>query len=266
MARKKWVNLTKGKYKIIQSVARAFSIIDCFTEEDSQLSLNEISRKTQLNINTTRGLVQTLLHFDYLAFDEKQNKFRLGLIFIEKSEIAHFEYTKRIIDLVQGNLQQIADNYFVSIRMMSIENTQVSTVVECTPAKSRYALIIHDSTEFPLYASATGKIILAYAEKNYRDHLVENFDWKQYGKNTHTSQETLEKELEKINQTGVSLEEEELGVGFSSIAVPIFKDDELEYSISVTTTVERLVRIKKDIIKDLKAIKSKIIQNVEELN
>src|SRR5699024_6785873 len=107
---------------------------------------------------------------------------------------------------------------------------------------------------------------LAYAEKNYRDHLVENFDWKQYGKNTHTSQETLEKELEKINQTVVSLEDDEIGVGFSSIAVPIFKDDELEYSISVTTTVERLVRIKKDSIKDLRAIKSKISQDAEELN
>lgn len=259
-------NLVNGKYKIIQSVARAFSIIDCFTEEDSQLSLNEISQKTQLNINTTRGLVQTLLHFDYLAYDEKQNKFRLGLIFIEKAEIAHFEYTKRIIDLVQSDLQEIADKYMVSIRLMSIENTQVSTVTECTPTSSRYALVIHDSTEFPLYASATGKIILAFSEKRYSEHLIKQFDWKQYGKNTHSNQETLEKDLEIIKQTGVSMEEEELGVGFSSVAVPVFRDDELIYSISVTTTVERLHSIKKKLISELKIIKDKIDRAISELD
>lgn len=250
--------MTKGKYKIIQSVARAFSIIDCFTEEESQLTLNEISEKTQLNINTTRGLVQTLLQYEYLAYDEKYNTFRLGLIFIEKAEIAHFEFTKRIITLVQGDLQKVADHFAVSIRIMSIENTQASTVVERKPSRSRYSLAIHDATEFPLYASATGKIILANLEPSYRDQIIENFDWKQYGKNTHTNRETLLTELEKINKTDVSLEEEELGVGFSSLAVPIFKDDELIYSISITTTEEILSSHQNEMIEALNKIKEKI--------
>lgn len=100
----------------------SIAIIDCFTEgEKHSLTLNEISRKTGLNINTTRGLVQTLLHFEYLVYDDRLNKFSLGLVFIEKAEIAHYEYTNRIIRLIQGDLQKIADDFSISIRLISVK-------------------------------------------------------------------------------------------------------------------------------------------------
>lgn len=250
--------MTKPKYKIIQSVARAFSIIDCFDEDHTQLTLNEISKMTGLNINTTRGIVHTLLNYDYLAYDEKMNTFRLGLIFIEKAEIAHFEFTRRIIQLVLKDLQKVADDYAVSIRMLSIESTQASIVTEMKPSRSRYSLTIHDASEFPLYASATGKIILAYLEPSYRDQLIENFDWKQFGKHTHQDAKSLVKDLETIKETAVSIENEELGIGFSSVAVPIFNDDELMYSISVTTTKEILNQHEPALIQVLNQIKEKI--------
>lgn len=255
-----------GKYKIIQSVARAFAIIDCFTEGETQLTLNEISRKTGLNINTTRGLVQTLLHFEYLVYDDRLNKFSLGLVFIEKAEIAHYEYTNRIIRLIQGDLQKIADDFSVSIRLISVENTQASIVEDFKPLRSRYSLTIHDSTEFPLYASATGKLILANLDPNYRDKVIDNFEWKSFGKNTHLNRETLLKDLEKISQDQVSVEDEELSVGYSSLAIPVFNEGELVYSISITTTVEILNKHRDAMRERLQVVKDKIHQAVNEIH
>ena len=65
-----------AKYKLIQSLSRAFAIIDCFTTDKKELTLNEISETLELNINTTRGLVQTLLHYDYLSYDKELNRDR----------------------------------------------------------------------------------------------------------------------------------------------------------------------------------------------
>lgn len=253
-----------GKYKIIQSVARAFAIIDCFTEEETQLTLNEISEKTGLNINTTRGLVQTLLHFEYLAYDDRLNTFSLGLIFIEKAEIAHYEFTNRIVQSVQGDLQKVADDFSVSIRLISVENTQATTVEEFKPMNSRYSLVIHDSTEFPLYASATGKLILAYLEPRYLNQVVDSFEWKQFGPNTIDSKDSLMAELKAISQKQVSIEDEELGVGYSSLAIPVFKDGELVYSLSITTTVEILNRHKDQMIEAVQAIKDRVDQAIQE--
>ena len=51
----------KKNQRLIQSLSRAFAIIDCFDEEHKELTLNDISDMVALNINTTRGLVQTLV-------------------------------------------------------------------------------------------------------------------------------------------------------------------------------------------------------------
>ena len=55
--------------KLIQSIQRAFEIIECFNEDNEELRLNDISTMLNLNINTTRGIVNTLVYFSYLEHD-----------------------------------------------------------------------------------------------------------------------------------------------------------------------------------------------------
>ena len=53
--------------RLIQSIQRAFNIIDCFNNDNTELSLPQISEKVKLHINTTRGIVNTLVANGYLA-------------------------------------------------------------------------------------------------------------------------------------------------------------------------------------------------------
>ena len=46
---------------VIQSIQRAINILNCFNQNELELSLNVISEKVKLNINTTRGLVNSLV-------------------------------------------------------------------------------------------------------------------------------------------------------------------------------------------------------------
>ena len=57
----------KKQGPFIQSLQRATDILNCFTAKEPSLSLAQISQKTGLNINTTRGLVNTLVHEDLIA-------------------------------------------------------------------------------------------------------------------------------------------------------------------------------------------------------
>ena len=250
----------KKNYKLIQSLARAFTIINCFSKDESQLTLNEISQKTDLNINTPRGLVQTLLHYHYLAYDEAANTYRLGLVFMEKARIAQFEFNNRLINLVRSDLQQLADTFSVSTRMMSIEGTQAPIVIEAKPSQARYSLVVHESTEFPLYATATGKLILANLDSDYRDQVIDQFEWKEFGPNNHTNKESLLKDLAQIKDRELSVENQELGLGFSSLAVPVFLEGALIYSLSLTTTDEILKAKQDQMLEGLKQIKDKLNQ------
>lgn len=247
-----------AKYKLIQSLTRAFSIIDCFTNETKELTLNEISDQLELNINTTRGLVQTLLHFDYLSYDKEINRYRLGTIYLEKAEIAQFDYTEKIIYLIKSDLQNIADKYSVSSRLIAIDNLSTRNVAEYRPIRSRYILTIHDQSEFPLHASATGKLILANLDKKEQNHAFKTMRWENYAKKTWMNQKDLETHLEQIKEEGISIEEDELGDGYSAIAIPIYQEEKLAYAISVVSTTQIIQDHSEDLVQSMTQIRDSV--------
>ena len=247
-----------GSYKIIQSLSRAFMIIDCFTEDEKELTLNDISEKVDLNINTTRGLVQTMLHYNYLSYDAHEKNYRLGPVFLEKFEIAQYDYTEKIIDMIRGGLQRIADEYFVSTRFHSVENLSISTLLERKPSRSRYMLAIHNQTDFPLTASASGKLILAHLTDEHLSQVLDKVRWEKYGQGTITDRKILEKQLIDIAKEDVSIERDELGDGYASIAIPVFREDQLVYTISAVSTTQLIDDSYDELIQALRGIREQI--------
>lgn len=247
-----------GSYKIIQSLSRAFQIIDCFTEEEKELTLNEISEKLSLNINTTRGLVQTMLYYNYLSYDAYDKIYRLGAIFLEKVDIAQYDYTEKIIDLIRDDLQQIADQYFVSTRFHSVENLSITTILERKPSRSRYMLTIHNQTDFPLNASASGKLILAHLGEEHLEQVLAKLRFEKYAQGTITNRTVLKKQLIDIAKNDVSLEHDELGDGYSSLAIPVFREGQLAYTISTLSTTQLIEDAQEGIVESLQGIRDKI--------
>lgn len=247
-----------GSYKIIQSLARAFSIIDCFTKDTKELSLNDISESLHLNINTTRGLVQTLLHFNYLSFDENERLYRLGSVFLDKAEIARHDYTEKILLAISGDLQRVADKYSVSTRFHSVENVNITTLMKKRPSRSRYILSVHNQTEFPLNASASGKLILAHLDEKQKALELEKIRWEKFGNQTILAREELEEQLIEIIERDVSIEEDELGDGYSSMAIPVFKDEQLVFTISVFSTTQLIKESFEDLLNELRNVRENI--------
>lgn len=249
-----------ANYKLIQSLSRAFTIIDCFSVDEKELTLNEISEKVNLNINTTRGLVQTLLHYNYLSYEEHDRTYRLGAIFLEKVEIAQYDYTEKIIRIIRDDLQQIADKYSVSSRFHAVKNLNITNIVECRPSRSRYMLAIHSQTDFPLHASASGKLILAHLNEEHQNHVLNKISWEKYGNSTITNRADLESQLVDVKANGVSVEKDELGDGYSSIAIPVFKGGNLVYTLSVVSTTQLIQDSHNDLLNELRNIREQIYE------
>lgn len=70
--------------RLIQSIQRAFNIIDCFNNDNTELSLPQISEKVKLHINTTRGIVNTLVANGYLACNAEKIHIALGWFILQK--------------------------------------------------------------------------------------------------------------------------------------------------------------------------------------
>jgi len=247
--------------KLIQSVARAAKIIECFTEDTPRLTLNEISKQTEININTARGIVQTLVYYNYLSYDTQERVYRLGLIFSEKSALSSMDLTERMIPVLDELMQSTANELGVSLRLISVDGSDTANVFGVNPRTSRYILNIRENVGFPLHASATGKLILSNMKKNKRDTYISGIEWKGYGRKTIEDTENLKNSIKEVIEKGYSYEDEELGFGFSSIAIPIYdKSGEIIYTLSSTGISEIMNDNKMDIFSTLKEMREKVIQ------
>lgn len=231
---------------MIQSIQRAVNIINCFDENELELSLNKISELLNLNINTTRGIVNTLVGTDLLRHNPN-NTYSLSIFFLQKASLIN----KTIIGLAKeasfAFLEEIAEKYRVSSRLLVASSRGIDTLIIVNPKNSHYLLTNSHETPMPLHAMASGKMFLAYNRK-----LLETVRFFPFTENTAASEAELSPQLEAILRDGYSSEIEELGTGISSVAVPILtKEKTLFGAISITTLTPLLDTIRQDVIPEM---------------
>ncbi|MFK4784375.1 IclR family transcriptional regulator [Fusobacterium sp. MFO224] len=241
----------KKEIKIIQSIQRAVNILNCFDEKNMELSLKTISDRIDLNINTTRGIMNTLVLNELVSHDEKKNTYSIGNFFMLKSNLLQKSNINRAKELSVDLLTDLSEKFKVSSRLQIIESDNIFTAKTVNPKLSHYILTSTQSLNFPLHATASGKILLKYRNKN-----LEDLDLERFTENTITKKEALEKELQMIEKNGYATEFDEIGFGISSIAVPIFDNSNSIFgAISVTAITPIIEKLKDEIILELKALK-----------
>lgn len=234
--------------KVIQSIQRAVNILNCFDNEHLELSLNTISQKVDLNINTTRGLVNSLVANDLISHNTKNNTYSIGNYFLLKSNLIVKNNINRAKDLSFDILDNLADTFNVSSRLQIITSDNIFTANIVNPKNSHYILTSTQESNFPLHATSSGKLLLLYRQKK-----LENLKLERFTENTITDTELLKKELEQININRYSTEYDEIGFGVSSIAVPIFDNNGFIFgTISVTALTPIIKKLKNEIVKELK--------------
>ena len=111
--------MEKKLQKPIQSVERAIKILDCFSLITPSLSLASISEMTGLNINTTRGLVNTLVENQLLLRDADTGNYKLGFYFVSKALIVILDYSSHFwMKLPRNIIFPPACRWFITIKYL----------------------------------------------------------------------------------------------------------------------------------------------------
>ena len=194
----------------VRSVDRALDILDCFMS-DSELSLLEIAKHTDLSPSTVHRIIGVLMERHYLERREDDKKFLLG------SRI------RQLFDKDGGNLH--ADLKRVSLAPMSrlreMYNENVILYVQDDVYKLCIAIcestrpvreIVSVGEHHLLTKGAAGRILLAYMDRKTRDRLFKDTQFD-------------ESRLEAARRKGYTLSRGEREEGLVGIAVPIYNFD-----------------------------------------
>lgn len=216
------------------------------------MSLKEISENLNLNISTARGLVNTLHQNGFLSKNEETKEYFLGYEFLTKSQFLYELQIRSIRDIAIPYMEAIADKYSATCYLQVSFYSDVYTVETITSKKCHYSYMPKSGYNLPLYATASGKLLIAYMSKEERKKLIDNIKFEAFTQNTIISTEEFTKELDKILITGYATEIEELDLAISSIAVPFFDHQaNLAGTISLVASAVIIEKFLKHAAKDL---------------
>ena len=206
--------------KQIQSVQRAINILNCFTATNTALTLGQISSRLNLNKGTVHGILNTLHNNGYIS-QNLSGQYMLGAELFNKACLAPDTRKKICIDHGHDHMQALSDRFQANGTLFSVEDKRL--LVLDTTEPTTCAFIVRRATPgISLYGSASGKLLLAHLAPKELDSYLAKGPFPALTDHTKNTRDLLEKELAHIRESGYSYEHNELFMGVSAIAVPIF--------------------------------------------
>lgn len=253
--------------KRIQSIQRAVDILNCFSEETPNLALNQISQRLSLNINTVRGLVNTLVANGLITHNAAENTYSLGLYFVLKSNLVY--ETRKLgsfIDMVKPYLQTITEKHAVFSSIQIVNQSNIFMIETMQPSQSHYKIMAQLYSPIAFHCTSSGKLYLQYLPDARRSAVMDEIDYTLYTPYTIRDRSTLMLHLEKQKETIYSTEFDELAVGISSIAAPVLLPNNRLFGTISVTAPSQIIKDNLDAISsDLIAVGKIIAANLSKL-
>lgn len=200
---------------MIQSVERAVRILQCF-EDQEQLGITQIAKKTGLTKSTAFGLVSTLVETGLLEQDGATSQYRLGLELFRLGNRVDAGGRQQIV----AELAALCETLGETVNYMRPEGTDIVYLVKKETSHSmRICTTI--GQRLPMYCTAGGKAIMALLPEAEREQILHSFRFSAFTANTVTTVTALRRELETARAEGCAYDREELELGLTCIAVPI---------------------------------------------
>jgi len=203
----------------IRSVNRALKLLKCFSFEKKQLSLNELSAMLGLNKSTVHRLVKTLEEEDMLKKDTASEVYSLGIAVFQLGNIYRdsLELRSAALPIMQALALSVGETVLINIysefQKITIEKVEGPQGLRPT---------IKVGHVLPAHVGSSGKVILAFMDKEDIDQQFKKRDLQAFTDHTIIDKEILKKELEQIRAAGYSVGFEERTVGGAGVSAPIF--------------------------------------------
>ena len=205
--------------KETQSISRAIAILDCFRDIQPELGVREIARQVELHPSTVGRLLVTLTSLGILNQDKDTQKYRMGSKVLRWGAV----YTSNM------DLRLEARPYMEELHKQTKETIHLDIpdgttriCIERVESSQSLRWVARIGERKPYYASAGGKVMLAYFSPTLQSEILKNEPIEQLTAKTTTNLKLLKQEFDLIRDRGYSISEGERVEGVSCVAAPIF--------------------------------------------
>src|SRR3954464_9837209 len=204
-----------------QSLERGLAILSTFGSARPLLGVSDLSREVGLSRSTTHRYVATLAALGYLQQDAETRKYRLGprVLDLGFSAINSME----LRHVWAPHLKALSATTGHTVNMAVLDGSDIVYIERCrAPGPREIDLNLHVGSRLPADRTSMGQGVLAFLPVRDRNALLDGASLTRRGPNTITVKRKLLKELERVRQTRLAVNNEELAYGLRSIAAPVW--------------------------------------------
>ena len=223
-----------------RSLTRVLGLFGAIAKSGDGMTLARLAVELGSPKSSLLTLLRPLVAKSYLAHEN--GVYRLGpAVFRLAADILS---TRSFPKLIRPFMQQLVDRSQESVYLAIIDrNARCVTYVEGVESPQPVRYMAPLGSPRPLYCSAAGRLLLAYADEDWREQYVKSVQLKPVTDRTLTSRAELRRELDKIRKTGLAISIGEAVPGAAGLAAPVFDaDGRVAAALLIGAPVERFER------------------------
>ena len=212
-------------------VGKALQLLTRLGDYPHGVVASELARLCGFPLSTAHRLLGALVRDGYATFDPASKRYSLGL---------------RVFSLAQGVLRAhgfagmarpVLEEVSAATReatLLAVRDGEQQLYLYTIEGPQQVRVVGEAGRHGPLHCTSQGKVLVAFAEPQVRDYLVENIPLEQRGPRTITSRTRFRDEIAQVREHGYALADEEHEEGIRAIGVPVFGGDDVAVAALAT--------------------------------
>jgi IclR family acetate operon transcriptional repressor len=203
----------------VRAVKRALGLLEGLSLSARPLKLNELARLEGLSPATCMRLLTTMQERGFVRFDARTRTWTVGAATLYVS--ANFAATRHIVRITEPVARQLSREHGVTVNLGVLDMHDVTVLYRVGSGKPASAPA---PQRIPAHCSAIGKAVLSGLPPIEAHGVVAGAHLMRVTRNSIVNRDLLFDHLERAQQRGYAIDNEENTKGLRCVAAPIFDE------------------------------------------
>lgn len=202
----------------VQSITRAFSILEEIVRNRDGIGLAELSKRVGLHNSTTFHLVRTMVSLGYVRQMKDTKRYRVGrpLFALAANALDEIEMKSLAMPVLEALARDTGESAHFSVRL-----GDAVVVLARTSGPGAFQLSDRVGQVRPAHCTALGKIMLASLTPAQFDSFLGRAELKPRTAKTIVSADKLRRDIVDVRRTGIAFDDGEFDAEVRCVAVPV---------------------------------------------
>jgi IclR family pca regulon transcriptional regulator len=207
-----------GDPNFMSSLARGLAVIRAFSQQRRELTIAQLSHRTDIPRAAVRRCLYTLAKLGYVGTEDgrtyalRPRILALGHAYLSSTPLA---------TAVQPLLDQISDALHESSSMAVLEGDEILYIARSSTTTRLMSIDLGLGSRLPAYCTSMGRVLLADLAPVQLDQYLSRVKLTRLTNRTVSTAAELKRVLAEVRRDGYAIVDQELEIGLRSIAVPV---------------------------------------------